>query len=147
MRKTISLLLVCGSSLAAFAACSPGSSSRTVLFDDGGAGEASAEPDAPAAEPTPDQGGARLPKQPKSSGCLAIGGRLDQREDGCTNEDTYQCETDAGFDAFRVACSCPSATCGCYVNGTLTKHVAFNGCPSCTSPVALAKLCGFAVDD
>lgn len=82
-------------------------------------------------------------KKPTAPACQS-----DQTYDGpqgsCTLESTYQCETPAGFDAFRVACSCPSATCGCYTNGTLTKTVAFNGCPACTSPVELAKLCGVA---
>ena len=62
----------------------------------------------------------------------------------CSLESTYQCESASGFDAFRVACSCPSAKCDCYTNGKLTKTVTFNGCPACTSPVELAKLCGVA---
>jgi hypothetical protein len=52
----------------------------------------------------------------------------------------------AGFDAYRIACACPSASCGCYVNGKLTKSVTFNGCPSCTAPVTLANLSGFVVE-
>ena len=85
------------------------------------------------------------PKKPTPSEPACQSGQTyDGPQGNCTLESTYQCETPAGFDAFRVACSCPSATCGCYTNGTLTKTVAFNGCPACTSPVELAKLCGVA---
>lgn len=105
---------------------------------DGGDGEEGGS--GPVLPPRSGDAGVKKPSQPSCQSDQTYAGP----QGNCTLESTYQCETPAGFDAFRVACSCPSAACGCYTNGTLTKTVAFNGCPACTSPVELAKLCGVA---
>jgi hypothetical protein len=116
--------------------------------NDGGVEDASADdaspvvdggPSSPSVPPTAPTSTAKKP----APRCSSEGG-FEGTSGSCTLQTTYQCETPSGFDAYRVACSCPSASCGCYLNGTLTKTVQFNGCPSCSSPVELAKLCGVA---
>jgi hypothetical protein len=107
---------------------------------DGSLGDGSQETGDPML-PSASDAGAK--KKPPSTSCQG-NQQFEGSSGSCTLSSTYQCETPSGFDAFRVDCSCPSASCGCYLNGTLTKTVAFNGCPDCTSPVELAKLCGVA---
>ena len=109
---------------------------------DGSADDASTQADGgPVSLPPPKTGSGDAGKA-KPPMCVGEE-KQDGPEGNCTLESTTQCESPTGFDAFRVACDCPGAACDCYINGTRTKTVPFNGCPACTSPVALGKLCGF----